>query len=233
MLTNDVIRGKVSQEEQVLVKGPDWPRLRFTVSLGVYAAALGAFTILINILSQISPGADLAHKPLFQSLVLAGGGALASCLIAVPALWFLFGSRPKFTYSTGLRRPRGLMSWFLIACLYAFMLPLILGGYFYEMATRFLAFFTGFMSVMEMLGATADQLLMAPFKAFTLGFDFFFTAAFAGVLFIPVAYFVDKINASKKAHVATYLTVPFGVICAILLMFWVTFGDLEFLSQLG
>ena len=125
------------------------------------------------------------------------------------------------------------MSWFLIACLYAFMLPLILGGYFYEMATRFLAFFTGFMSVMEMLGATADQLLMAPFKAFTLGFDFFFTAAFAGVLFIPVAYFDDKINAAKKAHDATYVTVPLGVICAILLMFWVTFGDLEFLSQLG
>ena len=233
MLTNDVLRGTVKADQKVVVTGPDWPRIRFTISLGVFATVLGAFTVLVNLLTQISPGAVLAHKPLFQSIVLGLGGALASSLIAVPALWFLYGPRPKFSYSTGLRRPRGGIAWFLLGCLYAFVLPLILGGYFFEMATRFLAFFTGLMSVMEMLGATADQLLMAPFKAFTLGFDFFFTAVFAGVLFIPVAYFVDKINASKKTNIAKWVTVPFGIVCALLLSFWVLFGDLKFLSQFG
>ena len=233
MLTNDLIRGKVSQQQQVVITGPDWPRIRFTLSLGIFATALGAFTVLVNILTKLPASVDLAHQPFFQSVVLASGGALASLFIAVPTLWFLFGPRPQYASSTGIRRPRGALSWFLIGCLYAFILPLILGGYFYEMATRFLMFFTGFMSVMEMLGATTDQLLMAPFKAFTLGFDFFFTAVFAGVLFMPVAYFVDKINASKKPNVAKFATIPLGVVCAILIMFWVSFGDLKFLSQFG
>jgi hypothetical protein len=233
LLTNDVIRGRVKADHQNLITGYDWPRIRFTVSLGIYAIALGSFTVLVNLLSQTITSSFVEHKPLFQSLILAIGGAMASSLIVIPTLWFLFGPRPKFSYSTGLRRPRGFISWFLLGCLYAFMLPLILGGYFFEMATRFLAFFTGFMSVMEMLGATADQVLMAPFKAFTLGFDFFFTAVFAGFLFIPVAYFVDKINASKKTNIATWATIPLGIVCACILMVWVIFGDLEFLSQFG
>ena len=233
MLTNDVILGKVDQQKQITTTGPDWPRIRFATSLGIYATALGAFTVLVNLLTKLPGGVELAHQPFFQSLVLATGGALASCFIALPTLWFLFGPRPQYASSTGIRRPRGPITWFLIGCLYAFILPLILGGYFYEMATRFLMFFTGFMSVMEMLGATTDQILMAPFKAFTLGFDFFFTAVFAGVLFIPVAYFVDKINASKTPNVAKFATIPLGLVCAILLMFWVISGDLEFFSQLG
>lgn len=233
MLTNDVIRGAVKADRQIVLTGYDWPRIRFTVSLGIYAFALGSFTVLVNMLSQTSASTFVDHKPLLQSLTLATGGAMASSVIVIPTLWFLYGPRPKFSYSTGLRRPRGLVSWSLLAGLYAFILPLILGGYFYEMATRFLAFFTGFMSVMQMLGAAADQVLMAPFSAFTLGFDFFFTAVFAGFLLIPVAYFVDKINASKKTYIAKWATIPFGIGCACILIVWLIFGDLEFLSQFG
>ena len=62
MLTNDVIRGAVKADRQIVLTGYDWPRIRFTVSLGIYAIALGSFTVLVNILSYARIPAVLLAK---------------------------------------------------------------------------------------------------------------------------------------------------------------------------
>ena len=183
----------------------DWPRIRFTASISIYGGALGALLLIVNRLAAVPVNqADIEHMPLGQALLFGGFGAMASVVVTAPAAWWLYGGVPKYA-ATKKRFPRSIFIWFLIGTVYAFLLPFVLGGYFYEMAIRLLGFYGGSLSVPEIMEGTIDQIILSAFKAFILGFDFFFTGLkLAGPLFIPGAWIIDRFNGSDHPATAKY-----------------------------
>ena len=191
--------------ESVIQSGPDWPRIRFSMCVCIYGGSIGFLTVLVNALTRISTfEREVVYMSLRDSLIFGGFGAFASIVILAPITWWLFGGVPKYA-STKKRFPRGFWIWFLLAIGYSFVLPFVIGGYFYEMAARMIAFFGGIMTVPEMMEGTIDQVILSAFKAFILGFDFFFTTVkFSAPLFLIGAWLIDRFNGSDHPGTAKF-----------------------------
>ena len=198
----------MAQAVEVAVQGRaetievDWPRIRFTICVSIYGAAVGALTVIVNGFAQTQRAIEVL--PLGEALLFGGSGALASVMLTAPATWWLYGGVPRYA-ATKKRYPRKFLTWFLIGIGYSFMFPFILGGYAYEMAFRLLAFYNGIISVPEIMEGTVDQVILSAFKAFILGFDFFFTGVkLAGPLFVPGAWIIDRFAGSDHPETARY-----------------------------
>ena len=220
--------------QQTNVTETDWQRVRFTICLAIFGGTLGAVTVLVNFLSQtISPVYGPEHMSFGRSLLFASGGALAGILVSAPTAYWLFGTRPVF--SAKRRQARGFLKWAIWGGLYGLVFPLVLGGFLLPMSGFFLDWYNGIFNV---LGLFIKNLDLLTGRWIPLAFVFgtgrlFFTGLFAGLVFWPGAWLIDKFNTSSHQPTALYGSWIVAIGLSVLLVALLVFTPELTLSKLG
>ncbi len=212
--------------------GTDWERVRFTASLSIFGAIVGASTILVNLLSRTIPPQVPEHLPFSQSLYFGGLSALASVLIVVPGAWFIYGGRPTFSSCRDCG-PRSLARWLGFGSIYSGIHMLLLGGLFLPQANLWFSFINGQVDYLQMLFTASDNLFTAPYLSLTVGLQLLFTSMLAIVVFGLGAFLIDRVNASKDPKTALIGAWAASIILSLALIILVILAPEKTLASLG
>ena len=229
-----VIRELETTTQETIALPRDWARIRFTASVTLYGAALGAAVVTVNLLSQ---QADLIGDPerlsLGRSLVLGTGGALAGLTITAPFAFWTFGARPTFA-ATRARQPRTFLVWLVLGLCYGIAFPLALGAFFLPTSANFLDFFTGGMSLPAMWVRSIDLVTgRGAAFAFLFGIRFMFTGLAGGVLFGAGGWIIDRFSTSADPTTARYGAWATALVLSTLVIITAAFAPELALTKLG
>ena len=213
-------------------EGTDWERVRFTASLAIFGAIVGASTILVNLLSRAIPPQVPEHLPISQSLYFGSLSALVSVLVVVPCAWFIYGGRPTFS-SFRDRGPRSLMRWLGYGSIYGGIHMLLLGGLFLPQANLWFSFINGQVDYLQMLYTASDNLFTSPYLSVTVGLQLLFTSMLSMAVFGAGAALIDRINASEDPKTALIGAWTASIILSVALITFVLMAPEETLASLG
>ncbi len=213
-------------------QGLDWERIRFTASIAIFGAIVGASTLLVNLLSRAIPPAIPEHLPVSQSLYFGILSALVSVLVIVPGAWFIYGGRPTFS-SQRNRGPRSLMKWLYYGFLYGGIHMLVLGALFLPMANLWFSFIHSQIDFLQFLYTASDNLFMAPYLSITVGLQLLFTSILFMAVFGAGAALIDRINASEDPKTALIGAWTASIILSVALMAFVLLAPEKTLASLG
>ena len=213
-------------------EGVDWERVRFTASLAIFGAIVGASTILVNLLSRAIPPQVPEHLPISQSLYFGSLSALVSVLVVVPCAWFIYGGRPTFS-SFRDRGPRSLMRWLGYGSIYGGIHMLLLGGLFLPQANLWFSFINGQVDYLQMLYTASDNLFTSPYLSVTVGLQLLFTSMLSMAVFGAGAALIDRINASEDPKTALIGAWTASIILSVALITFVLLAPEETLASLG
>ncbi|MBM3932941.1 MAG: hypothetical protein FJ319_01340 [SAR202 cluster bacterium] len=212
--------------------GMDWPRLRFALAMGVFAAALGAVTLLINFLTQAEFFQVPERLPLSHTLLFGVCGALPGFLMVAPAAYLMYGVKPVFR--KGKREPRSLIAWITLGFTYAFFYSLLAGGVFLPIGQYMVLFLSSLYGVPNLVVKFID---LATADWYTLGilnsFKIVYTCLVAGAFFGPGAWVIDKFNTSADKKTAEYGTWAVVAVFSIIPLLLFAFSSESLLSKLG
>ena len=210
----------------------DWARWRFAAALALYAAALGAATIIVNFLTQFE-GIDELEKITFGQGVLFGlGGALAGMVLAGPFGFWVYGARATFTDRR--REPRKIWVWFFIGGCFTLFYSLIMGGFFLPTSQYFYLFFSSIYSVPNLFAKIFD-LLTGVFVSLAVlnSFKLLYTAATAGALFGPGAWLIDRFSTSSHLPTTRYAPFVTASVIGLIVIGLAIFAPADLLVRLG
>jgi hypothetical protein len=210
----------------------DWERVRFTASLAIFGAIVGASTILVNLLSRAIPPQVPEHLPISQSLYFGGLSALVSVLVVVPGAWFIYGERPTFSNFRD-RGPRSLAKWLGFGSLYGGIHMLLLGGLFLPQANLWFSFINGQVDYLQMLYTASDNLFTSPYLSITVGLQLLFTSMLSIVVFGLGAALIDRVNASEDPKTALIGAWTASIILSAALITFVMLAPEKTLASLG
>ena len=221
-----------STEQPLGPQGTDWERVRFTASLAIYGAIVGASTILVNLLSRAIPPQVPEHLPVSQSFYFGSLSALVSVLVIVPGAWFIYGGRPTF-FSERDRGPRSLLKWLFLASLYGGIHMLVLGGLFLPMANLWFSFIHSQIDFLQFLFSASDNLFMSPYLSVTVGLQLLFTSILSIAVFGAGAALIDRVNASEDPKTALIGAWTASIILSAALITFVMMVPEKTLATLG
>lgn len=213
-------------------QGMDWERVRFTASLAIYGAIVGASTILVNLLSRAIPPQVPEHLSVSQSFYFGSLSALVSILIIVPGAWFIYGGRPTF-FSERDRGPRSLPKWLFFGSLYGGIHMLLFGGLFLPMANLWFSFIHSQIDFLQFLFTASDNLFMSPYLSVTVGLQLLFTSMLSIVVFGAGAALIDRVNASEDPKTALIGAWTASIILSVALIVFVMLVPEKTLATLG
>jgi hypothetical protein len=210
----------------------DWPRIRFSATLTLYGAAIGAAAIIVNFLSQTPSSFEPQHMPFTLSFMFGAYGAMAGGLITGPIVYWIYGGI-GFFYARK-RRPRGILIWSFLGFGYGIVFLLIMGGFFLPVGALLTDFYDGLVSVPGLLSQAVDIVTArwAPL-ALVLGFRLFFTGLLAGGVFAVGAWVIDRFNASEDSATATYGPWAVALAQSVSVIAISIFGPVDVLAKLG
>jgi hypothetical protein len=212
----------------------DWARLRFTASVSLYGAALGAALVNVSLLSQQTElVGDPERLSLGLSLVYGTAGALAGLTITAPFAFWTFGARPTFA-TTRARRPRTFLVWLALGLGYGIAFPLALGAFFLPASANFLDFFEGMMSLPSMLVRSLDLVTgRAAAFVFVFGIRFMFTGLAGGAVFGVGGWIIDRFSTSADPTTARYGAWAITLVLSALVIITAAFAPELALAKLG
>ncbi len=213
-------------------EGVDWERVRFTASLAIFGAIVGASTILVNLLSRAIPPQLPEHLPFSQSLYFGGFSAMVSVLVVVPGAWFIYGGRPIFSNCRD-RGPRSLVRWLGFGSLYGGIHMLLLGGLFLPQANLWFKFINGQVDYLQMLYTASDNLFTSPYLSITVGLQLLFTSMLSIVIFGLGASLIDRVNASEDPKTALIGAWTASIILSLALIIFVMLAPEKTLASIG
>jgi hypothetical protein len=213
-------------------EGVDWERVRFTASLAIFGAIVGASTILVNLLSRAIPPQVPEHLPFSQNLYFGGLSALVSVLVVVPGAWFIYGGRPTFS-SYRYRGPRSLVRWLGFGSMYGGIHMLLLGGLFLPQANLWFSFINGQVDFLQMLYTASDNLFTAPYLSITVGLQLLFTSMLSIAVFGLGASLIDRVNASEDPKTALIGAWTTSVVLSLVLIVFLMLTSEETLASIG
>ena len=221
-----------STEQPLGPQGMDWERIRFTASLAIYGAIVGASTIIVNLLSRAIPPQVPEHLSVSQSIYFGSLSALVSVLIIVPGAWFIYGGRPTF-FSDRDRGPRSLMKWLFFGSLYSGIHMLVFGGLFLPMANLWFSFIHSQIDFLQFLYSASDNLFMSPYLSVTVGLQLLFASILSIAVFGAGAAFIDRVNASEDPKTALIGAWTASIILSAALIAFIVLAPETTLATLG
>jgi len=224
-----------------------WPRKRFTATVGLFGASLGIAAILISFMSpesgllQSAPEQNQQNMSdyvwqasqdttILRAIILSICGVIGGAFITIPVAYWWFGKKPTFTaYSKKTLDPRGIPAWIMMGLMYGFIFPLIVGAYFLPFGREFILFLTGLTSVPELVVSQTDLFTGKWIRfMFVVGARLLYAGLFAGFVFGPGGWIIDKFISSDNQKSSRYTSwiitcvMSFGVI--IFALIWIS-GD--------
>ena len=223
-----------------------WPRKRFTATIGLFGGCLGIAAILISFMSPESGLLESAPKnqqnmsdyvwqasqdtTILRATILAICGVIGGACITVPVAYWWFGKKPTFSaYSKKTIDSRGIPAWLMMGLMYGIMFPLIVGAYFLPFGREFILFLTGLTSIPELVISQTDLFTGKWIRfMFVVGARLLFAGIFAGMVFGPGGWIIDKFVTSdnqKSSRFTSWIitcVMSFGVI--IFALIWIS-GD--------
>ena len=180
------------------------PRWRFAASIGLYGAALGAATVVTNIVgltSKFAVDADALPPDDIVYFLIVGG--LTGLVVAGLVGYLMNRSSRAFASSTP-RHPLGFLSWAAIGATYWVAFSLLLGGVALPQANVVLAYVDGAIPFVDFVGFTLDTIFGIPFRMVSEGGQFMFTAIPAALAFALGGWLIDRLAASAHEPTARY-----------------------------
>ena len=180
------------------------PRWRFTASLGLYGAALGAAVVVTNVVgltSKFSVDADALPPSDILYFMIVGG--LSGLVVAGIAGYLMNRSSRAFASSTP-RHPLGILPWAAIGAVWWVAFSLLLGGVMLPQANVVLAYVDGAIPFVDFVGFTLDTIFGVPFRMVSEGGRFMYTAIPAGLAFALGGWLIDRLAASTHEPTARY-----------------------------
>ena len=213
---------------------PDWPRIRFTASLTIYGAAIGAAVVLVNLLSQQAEFLEGPQRLTSgRTLLLGFSGALAGISITAPFAFWIFGSRPSFA-TTRAREARALLVWLALGICYGIAFFIVMGAVFLPTGSHFLDFFTGTNSIVDIYAKSLNLITgRAVTFAFVFGVRFIFTGLLGGAVFAVGAWIIDRFSNSADPTTARYGGWAAAAALSIAVIALATLAPEEALARLG
>lgn len=210
----------------------DWARWRFAAALALYAAALGAATIIVNFLTQFEGIGELEKITFGQGLLFGFGGALAGMVLAGPFGFWVYGARATFTNRQ--RESRKIWVWLIIGGAFALFYSLIMGGFFLPSSQYFYLFFSSIYSVPNLVAKIFD-LLTGVFVSLAVlnSFKLLYSAAVAGALFGPGAWLIDRFSTSSHSPTSRYGPFVTASVIGLIAIGLATLAPPDLVAQLG
>jgi hypothetical protein len=199
--------------------------------VGLYGGAIGAGAVIVNLLADFQYPDIPEHMPLGRSLLRGGAGALSGLILTGTTAYMIYSGN-RSVYKRG-PRPRGIVTWFVLGLAFGVVFPLFTGGIFIPLSTFFLDFGTGIVSVPGMLYKSLDLLLEWPSLGALYGFRLMFSGIIGGVLFIPGAWVIDRLNLSEDPTTARYGSWAVALALSVTIIAIVAFGPEATLAKLG
>ena len=209
----------------------EWPRKRFSATIGLFGACLGVAAILISFMSPDSGLLESAPRnqqnmsdyiwqasqdtTLLRMSILAISGIMGGAFITIPIAYWWFGNKPTFSaYSKKTIDPRGIPFWLLMGLMYGITFPLIVGAYFLPFGREFILFLTGLTSVPELVISQTDLFTGKWLRfMFIVGARLLFAGLIAGFIFAPGGWIIDKFVTSSNQNSSRYTS---WIICIIM-----------------
>ena len=210
----------------------DRERIRFAAAIAIFAAAVGAATILVNFLGRPIYPAIPVRLPLTQALYFGSIGALTSVIIAGPLAWTLYGVMPTFRVTRN-RAPRRLRTWLGLGLGYSMAHVLLLSGLFMPMGNLWFRFVHSQIDVIQLFNGAVSNLMTAPIFALTSSVEFLFTGFIAAVVFGVGASLIDKKNASEDPATARYGAWGMSLALSVAIISFVAFAPEEMVAGLA
>ena len=190
------------------------PRLRFAATTAIYGAAMGAFAVIVNFLSQAQFPFEAQHMTLGRTVIFSLAGALGGLLVTAPfAFWLHGGDLTLFPERT--RKPLGFWSWIFLGLGYGLIFPFLMGAYVLPFTFNILDFGGGFISANELVSINIDTVLRGPAFAVVLGTRLLFTALIAGAMFGAGGWVIDRFHSSSDEATARYGTWAMALALAV------------------
>jgi hypothetical protein len=152
---------------------------------------------------------------LLLSLLFGAVGAFAGALVTGPIAYWVFGSPPYFKFTPRTRRgPKGMIAWAGVAIWFSVTYPMVL-GVLVSIASRYLAFWDGIISVPELMITVSEVIAQSPALAFSGGLKYFFTGLSASVIFALGAYIIGRANSYGSTRSLYYLSPAATIVLCI------------------
>ena len=203
----------------------DWRKRRFVAVMAIYGSAIGAASMIVNLLAR-TPGTNQPeHLDLVAGLFIYGGGAVIGILVGS-----LVATAVHFE---GHSWPLGIIVWLLLGLAYGLVFALLAGGLSSPLSTLIFDFCRGLVNPMEVLRALSDIAISWPIRAIIGGAPILFSGALAGILFGAGAWVIDRFHSSAHQPTAQYGSWVISILLGLAVLFVVTLAPPTFLAKFG
>ena len=198
-------------------------RVHLLLPLAIYAGAMGAASLLVNLLSRTKfPQTPEHMEP--SSTAFLSFGAFVVCGLLGGLLAYWHSGRDSPTVS--------LVKWLAFGFAFGVLSPPLTGA-FLPMSTAFLNVYKDVITVGELPSHVIGALFRAPSFAFTHGVFGLFTGLLAGALFGAGAWLAEMSGRSPNRAVATFAPYAVALSLSALIYGIATLGPAETLARLG
>ncbi len=198
-------------------------RLTLLGALALYGGALGASSVLINLLTRTKPWVEPEHMAFVPSTFISISGAVAAILLVLP-IAILLGERTD--------EPRGLPMWLGIGAGYGVLLPFLTGA-FLPLSLVFVDLSLGVIEAGDIVTEVLSGLFRTPLFMFVHGTLGLFTGLLTGVVFGAGAWAIDRLNGSPHLPASQVSPWAVAVVLGLIAVVVAVFGPSETLAKLG
>ncbi|MDP7578247.1 MAG: hypothetical protein QGF12_01730 [SAR202 cluster bacterium] len=211
----------------------DFPRLRFSICLGLFGGLIGGAVSLIVPLTVLDPFIHTPqHPPLGDALIIAMPGFLSGLTVAGLLAYFLFGS-PFTLDMQRTRTSRSLPIWIFIGAVHSLVFSLVLGGLFGPFISLFQDFTHSVLSVPQLLSKGLDTTISVPFLSLIGGMNLWFTSFITAGFFSIGAWMIDRFNTSADDAASNYGTWAIATLLCGMIIAFLTMVPETTLARLG
>ena len=198
-------------------------RVRLTVSVSLYAAALGSAAILISIMARTGQWEEAAHLTWIPGLISAITGAIAATVVTPLAIYHL---RQHADDSASI------LLWLLLGIGFAVGAGFVTGAL-VPLNVVFITFAEGDIKLGELPSLIVEGVFQGIRSFFIDGALSIYTWLIAGVLFGVGAWIIDKLNTFSNPVVAKYGPLVLAISMGITIVAIAAFGPPETLRKFG
>lgn len=198
-------------------------KIRLTICLTLYGAALGVSGMLISFLARTKFPIDPTHLDFQSTIILTPSGAIAGTALGALLTWLT-------TSIDG--RPHSLVMWMIIGFMFGVLISFIT-GLFMPYSTAFLNVAKGVSDSAELTRDLWDAAFRMPSFAVIQGVFGLFTGMLMGAFFALGGILIERANTSTHPRMSKYMPYAIALTLAITFVALGAFGPTDFLAKLG